>query len=315
MTNFRTQIPIKKERNLIDYTSKILMIGSCFSENIGEKINYFKFNSRVNPFGIFFHPKAIEDFIGNVANERIYTEEAIFSLNEQWHSFEAHSSLSSENKDQLLGKLNAGIRATFSNIYEASHIIFTLGTSWVYRHIESDSIVANCHKVPQKKFLKELMTVEEIVESLEKTLCLIKEINADINIIFTVSPVRHLKDGYTENSRSKAHLITAVQQIIEPRKHIHYFPSYEIMMDDLRDYRFYKSDMLHPNETAISYIWEQFKNTWISEKAFETMLQVDAIQKGLNHKPFNANSEQHQLFLTQLQEKKEELFAKYNISF
>lgn len=313
--NFRTNIQLQKERNQIDYASQLLLIGSCFSENISKKLNYFKFNTYSNPFGILYNPKAIEFLIANAINRTKYTENNIFQLNERWHCFDAHSDLSATNKNELLSNLNAAIELTNKQINKSTHIIITLGTSFVYRFIETDSIVGNCHKVPQKKFLKEILSVKKIIASLENIIVLIKSVNSKVNIIFTVSPVRHLKDGFVENAQSKAHLLSAIHQIIDKRKLLYYFPSYEIMLDDLRDYRFYKNDMIHPNDTAIDYIWEQFLNVWIHENSTSIMGEVDSIQKDLAHKPFNPNSEQHKLFLAKLQTKIQVLKKHHNISF
>ena len=299
--NLQTKIPLKKEpRNLIDYKSNILLIGSCFSENIGNKLAYYKFQSLQNPFGILFHPKAIESFVTDVINERVYTENDLIFKNERWHNFNAHSSLSSSDKNELLNNLNTAISSTNKKLKEVTHIIITLGTSWVYRFIETDSIVANCHKIPQKKFLKELLSVDEITESLEAIIALIKSVNKNAIVLFTVSPVRHLKDGFIENKRSKSHLLSSIHNVIDPRKKTHYFPSYEIMMDELRDYRFYAEDMIHPNKTAINYIWNRFSEVWISNESEKTMKEIETIQKGISHKPFNETSEQHQQFLKNL---------------
>lgn len=311
--NFRTNIQLKPERNQIDYSSKLFLIGSCFSENISKKLKYCKFNTFSNPFGILFNPIAIEQLITNAINEKEYTSQDIFELNERWHCFDAHSDLSAISKEDLLVNLNSEIEATHKNLKQASEIIITLGTAWTYRFIETDTIVGNCHKVPQKKFLKEMLSVEEVTDSLENMCTLIKAINPLAKIIFTVSPVRHLKDGFVENTLSKAHLLAVIHQISDPRNQLYYFPSYEIMFDDLRDYRFYANDMVHPNETAIEYIWEQFKHVWIAEKAFPIMKEVETIQRGLTHKPFNPTSEQHQQFLAKLKEKKEFLFEKHQI--
>lgn len=314
--NLQTKITLKKEtRNPISYNSKILLFGSCFSENIGSKIAYFKFKNTINPFGILFHPIAIETLITSVVNEKIYTEKDVFFHNERWHCYEAHSELSNPSKEDLLLKLNAAITTANTQLEEASHIIITLGTSWTYRLIETDTVVANCHKVPQKKFLKELLPIDEITNSLEAIISLIKSVNNNTEVIFTVSPVRHLKDGFVENTRSKSHLLSAIHQVVAPRNHTHYFPSYEIMMDDLRDYRFYNSDMIHPNETAIEYIWEQFKNTWIHQDSDTVMTEVDSIQKGLSHRPFNENSEQHQKFIVNLDLKIYNLREQHSITF
>ncbi len=306
--DFRTQITIKtQEHNQIDYASKIVLFGSCFSKNISQKLAHFRFQHFANPFGILFHPNAIEANITNAINKKIYTENDLFFYNERWHCFEAHSSLSDTSKESLLNHLNTAITTTHQQLENASHILITLGTAWVYRFVESDTIVANCHKIPQKQFLKELRSVEEIKENLQAIIEMIRSINKKTSIIFTVSPVRHLKDGFIENTQSKSHLISAVHQVVEPRKRSHYFPSYEIVLDDLRDYRFYKEDMIHPNQTAIDYIWQQFSTIWISESAQRTMQEVTVIQKGLSHRPFNKNSEQYRTFLINLEKKMETL--------
>lgn len=311
--NLQTRIPLKQaSKNLIDYNSKLLLFGSCFSENIGNQFSYFKFQSTQNPFGILFHPIAIENLITNAINQKKYTEKDLIYQNEIWHSFDAHSSLSSLDQKEILHNLNSAISATHQQIKDASHIIITLGTSWVYRHIESDKIVANCHKIPQKKFLKELISVDEITESLQAIIALIKTVNTKVDIIFTISPVRHLKDGFIENTQSKSHLITAIHEVIEPRTHTHYFPSYEIMMDELRDYRFYAEDLIHPNKTAINYIWERFLATWFSDETTLTLKEIDTIQKGILHRPFNENSEQHQQFLKNLKLKIEKIQKAYS---
>ena len=303
----QTIISLKKEtKNLIDYNAKIVLFGSCFSENIGNKLAYYKFRSNQNPFGILFHPKAIEHLISNALSKKEYTAADVNLQNERWHCLDAHSALSSSDKNELLNNLNSASSFTNKNVKEASHIIITLGTSWVYRFIETNKIVANCHKIPQKKFLKELLSVDEITASLKQIISLIQSVNATATIIFTVSPVRHLKDGFIENTQSKAHLITAIHNILN-NKAVSYFPSYEIMMDELRDYRFYAEDMVHPNKTAINYIWGKFYETWFSEDSKKTMLQVEAIQKGIVHRPFNINSEQHQQFLKNLELKKQKL--------
>ena len=309
----QTKVSIKQAtKSCIDYQSKILMLGSCFSDNIGNKLNYFKFQTSQNPFGILFHPVAIENLVTNAINQKKYTEEDLIYHNEIWHSFDAHSSLSSLDKNEIINHLNSAITSTNKKLEEASHIVITLGTSWVYRHIESDKIVANCHKIPQKKFLKELLSIDEITEILASLIALIKSVNKNVSILFTVSPVRHLKDGFIENTQSKSHLITAIHQIIDERKSTYYFPSYEIMMDELRDYRFYNEDMIHPNKTAINYIWERFVSTWFSEDSKPTMATIDTIQKGILHRPFNENSEAHLKFLEKLQTQQNALVKQFS---
>ena len=298
----QTKIPlVKQSKNQIDYNSNVLLFGSCFSENIGKKLDYFKFQNLQNPFGILFHPKAIETLISNAIKNKAYSEEDVFLNNEQWHCFDAHSKLSNTSKEDLIFYLNSEIKLTSEAIQNSTHIIITLGTAWVYRDIKTDSIVANCHKVPQKQFSKELLSVQEITNSLKNILSLIKSINNDASVVFTVSPIRHTKDGFVENTQSKAHLITAIHQVINNKSF--YFPSFEIMMDELRDYRFYNEDMIHPNQVAINYIWDKFKTVWVSDESLKTMKDVDVVQKGLQHKSFNPKSQVHQQFLQNLDAK------------
>ncbi|MEH6705068.1 MAG: GSCFA domain-containing protein [Galbibacter orientalis] len=299
----QTQIPLKPLENSIDYNAKVFLMGSCFVENIGEKFSYYKFQSLVNSFGIIFHPKAIENLISRIIQQKKFTKEDVFFLNERWHCFEVHSVLSNPSEEIFLNKLNEILEESFSFLKTASHIVFTLGTAWGYENKESANLVANCHKVPQKNFNKVLFNAIEIEASLKIITRLIKEINPEAAIQFTVSPVRHLKDGFIENQRSKAHLITAIHQIIEKDTSISYFPSYEIMMDELRDYRFYAEDMIHPNKTAINYIWEKFKETAVASSCTNTMKEVEKIQSGLSHRPFNTESDEFKKFQEKLQQK------------
>ena len=312
---FRTQIPISKSNHPLDYNSKIVSLGSCFAENMGDKFQYFKFQNTINPFGIIFNPVSIEKIIQKAINTALFTEKDIFFNNERWHCFDVHSDFSNSNKEDLLASLNALIRSTNQQLAQSTHIIITYGTSWIYRNIESDSIVANCHKVPQKQFKKELLSVAEIEKSVANTIKLIHGVNPNCTIIFTVSPVRHIKDGFVENQVSKSNLISALYSVLHlppPGMKGAYFPSYEIIMDELRDYRFYTEDMLHPNQVAIDYIWKRFMETTISETAFPTMEEVGRIQKSLSHKPFNPDSDSHLKFESKVREKITKLESQYS---
>ena len=301
--NFRTQISISKSNHPIDYNSRVVSLGSCFAENIASKFDYYKFQNEVNPFGIIFNPVSIEKIIERVIQKNHFTEKDIFFHNDLWHSFEVHSELSQPNKEVFLNTLNLLIDSTFLEIKEASHIVITYGTSWIYKSNASQSVVANCHKVPQKAFQKALLSIEIIEESIQNTVALIQSINPEVQFIFTISPVRHLKDGFVENQLSKSHLISALHSSIFHLPSSIYFPSYEIIMDELRDYRFYSEDLLHPNQLAIDYIWERFVQTNITEDVYPLMEEIRSIQKSLLHKPFNPESESHQKFLKQLQQK------------
>lgn len=300
---FSTKIPIPEGNLKIDYNSKIVSLGSCFAVNMGEKFNYFKFQNTINPFGILFHPLALEKTIEFGLFSKLFTEDDIFFFNERYHSFDAHSDLSSDTSSALRQKLYDASRAMGNGLIKATHVIITLGTAWIYRFKETDTIVANCHKVPQNEFGKELLSVDAIAQSLQNIITLINNHNPEAAIIFTVSPVRHIKDGFTENQWSKANLISAVHQTInnQPKTtNCSYFPSYEIMMDELRDYRFYAPDMIHPSQVAIDYIWQRFTESWIDTIAQQTMKLVDNVQKSLLHRPFNTESDSHKKFLENL---------------
>lgn len=311
---FRTQIPISKTNNPIDYNSKVISIGSCFAENMAEKFDYFKFQNTTNPFGIIFNTVSIEKIISRIIKEEFYTEKDVFFFNERWHCFEVHSDLSNSDRQELLETLNKAISETNKQLKDASHIIITYGTSWIYRNLESDQIVANCHKVPQKQFSKELLSVDVSQKSIQNTIDLIQVLNPNINFIFTISPVRHIKDGFAENQLSKSHLFAALHSVLQAtiyNSQSNYFPSYEIMMDELRDYRFYSEDMLHPNQVAIDYIWHKFSENYIAENSILTMQEISEIQKSLRHRSFNPESEQHLKFLAKLHQKISNIEAKW----
>ncbi|NAY92209.1 GSCFA domain-containing protein [Muricauda sp. JGD-17] len=295
----QTHVPLKRTDNPIAYSSKIFLVGSCFVKNIGGKLDYFKFQTLQNPFGILFHPLAVEKLIHRAVYSHNYQKSEVFERDGTWYCFDAHSDIRGQSEKQLLEKLDEGLRLTREWLQTATHIIITLGTAWVYEHSAGNSVVANCHKVPQKQFSKKLLSADGVQVSLENSIKNVEEINPHVQFIFTVSPVRHLKDGFAENQQSKAHLIAAIHSVLSSRvqsRNLLYFPAYEIMMDELRDYRFYEKDMVHPNGLAVDYIWEKFKSTWIDSEIYELMDEVDTIQKGLQHRPFNPESEQHQKF-------------------
>ncbi len=301
--------PIKRSRQNppINYSSKVLLLGSCFAQNMGAKLEYYKFQQCTNPFGILFHPVAIEKLITRAVNHTWFTSKDVFLQNEQWHCFLAHSKLSNTSEEDLISALNSALEKLRFSLLEASHVVFTFGSAWVYKHLEKDTIVANCHKVPQKEFVKQLLSPDDVSDVLLGIETKLRTINPTCSIINTVSPVRHIKDGLLANSRSKAHLIAGVQEIVSPEKLNHYFPSYEIMMDELRDYRYYKEDLIHPNQTAIHLIWEKFLSSWVASETFEIQKKIAVIQNGLLHIPFNENSKAHIHFKKDLETKISEI--------
>lgn len=262
---------------------------------MAEKFDYFGFRHMVNPFGILFSPDAMEKVLRFAVSHKTFAEADLFFHDERWHCFDAHSDLSG-TKEDVISALNDAVSLLRNCVTEASHVIITLGTAWVYRHTVTDVLVANCHKVPQRDFTKELRSVEDVTTSVRAMMAHIRQLRPEAHLLFTISPVRHIKDGFVENQRSKAHLIAGLHEALSDATHASYFPSYELMMDELRDYRFYASDLLHPNELAVSYIWERFTETWMAPEALPIMEEVDAIRKGLAHRPFNPESDAHRRF-------------------
>ena len=313
----QTKIPLKPvENDAIDYHSKILLIGSCFSEHMGNKFAQLKFNCLSNPFGILFHPKAIENLLQRSLRKSYYSAEDFIHNNELYHCFDAHSNLSQPSSKNLEEHLNTQLDTTAAFCADASHVVLTFGTAWVYHHVERNLLVANCHKLPQGHFKKMLLSVDAIQNSILNSCRILRELNPEVHVILTVSPVRHLKDGFVENSRSKAHLLAALHQVAETEAQISYFPSYELLMDELRDYRFYKSDMLHPNTLAIAYIWDKFKQVWWAKDTVKISEEIQLLLKGLAHKPMHKTSKAHQTFIVDLQNKIERFKLKYpHISF
>lgn len=306
----QTTLSVTRAEHPIDYSSKILLMGSCFAEHIGDKLEYYQFQTYGNPLGIFFHPEAIAAFLERIVQNKVYTEEDVFEHQEQWHCYEAHSRLSQNSREGLLGDLNRQLEISSRTLENATHIFLTLGTAWGYRFKDTGQWVANCHKVPQKYFSKELMMVSDVEACLHKIGGFIRKLNPKVQLVYSVSPVRHLKDGFIENQRSKAHLISAVHQLVQEGEAL-YFPAYEILMDELRDYRYYSEDMVHPSTQAIEYVWEKFCRVWIADCAADVMKEVGEIRKGLAHRPFNPDSKAHKDFRKALEKRITELQEEY----
>ncbi len=307
---FTTQIPIKESNRKIDYSSKVVSLGSCFADNISGKFNHYQFQNTVNPFGTIFQPLALAKIIRFAVAQKTFAPADTFHHNEIWHSFDAHSSLSDTNQQQLIATLNEATTRLHAALSAATHLVITLGTAWAYKHNENGDYVANCHKVPQREFSKELLSIARIAESLEDIIASVQSVNPSCYTIFTVSPVRHIKDGFVENQRSKAHLIAALHHTLASASAA-YFPSYEIMMDELRDYRFYAEDLIHPNKTAVDYIWERFKETNIDEHAYAVMDKVNSIRNGLAHRPFNPDTTQHRAFLEHIRNEMDNMQSEF----
>ena len=310
---FSTVVPIDEALIKIDYDSKIVSLGSCFAVNMSQKFKRFQFKAEANPFGILFHPLAIQRLLEYTITNYEFSSKDVFLYNEIWSCFDAHSDMNELEEDEIIENLNSTIVEFSKSLKEASHVFLTFGTAWVYERKEDRKVVANCHKVAQDVFEKRLLSYDEILQSYHEITRLIHELNPNAQIVFTVSPVRHIKDGFVGNQRSKAHLIGALHQFLEENKDVRcfYFPAYELVMDELRDYRFYDQDMLHPNQLAIDYIWERLLESFVSLETMMIMKKVEEVTKAMEHKPFNPTSQQHLKFMDSLIDKIDYLLDRY----
>ena len=290
-----TEIKIEREAD-ISYESRIMMFGSCFSENMGEKLSQLKFNVSNNPLGILFNPCSILQTIERIASQNPFVLEDLFCSDGVWNSFHLHSKFAQLDAETYLENANHQLVLSHEFMRNATHLFITLGTAWVYEYADNGLIVANCHKEPSERFIRKRLSEEDATQTLQKIIETVQTINPNISVTFTVSPIRHWKDGAHGNQISKATLLLAIDNILRKNPSVHYFPAYEIMMDELRDYRFYAEDLIHPNELAIEYIWEKFRDSRISPETEEEMKEVRKIVDALNHRPFNPQSEGYQTF-------------------
>lgn len=288
----------------------MLLTGSCFTENIGAKLKQFKFGVLENPNGILFNPVSIAQSVQSYIHNKQYTEADLFYQNESWNSWQHHTRFSHPDKESCLQRINHSQQTAHGFLKNANWLLVTVGSAFVYA-LDSGGVVANCHKVPTDKFSKRLLGTDEIKRVLEEMLASLFAFNPGVNVIFTISPVRHLRDGFVENNRSKAALIQAIHQLTDDDERLLYFPAYELVIDDLRDYRFYAEDMVHPNYAATNYVWEKFISTCIDETSQALMKEINVINAARSHKPFNPASGQHKKFLQHNLERVQQLESKY----
>ncbi len=289
---FRTEIEVAPWQQKIEYGDTVVCLGSCFASNIGERLAERKFSVSVNPTGILFNPASIARMVERIEAKKLVTKDDVFQSNGRWLSFDFHSSLSGATLGEAVDVINRQIASSHELLKRANCLIITLGTAWVYRLSSSDKVVANCHKQPHSAFRRELMSVAEIVDSLERIISC-----TTAHIVLTVSPIRHLGEGLADNSLSKALLRVAVEEFrLRHAERVSYFPSYEIMLDDLRDYRFYGDDLVHPTKMAVDYITERFFEAALSTEAKQKMEEVTKIINAANHRAQNPHSEQHRVF-------------------
>lgn len=307
---FRTEVTIEKGDFEINHQSKILFLGSCFAENIGNMLEKSRFRTDINPFGILYNPLSVKKSIEYLLSNKQFTMGDLVRNEGIWHSFAHHGRFSGENAEEVLTAINNRIQFSTQFLLDSYYLFITLGSAWVYFLKSTGDVVSNCHKFQNSIFDRTLISVETIVNELFEVLTLLLQHNPKLKIIFTVSPVRHWKDGANGNQLSKASLLLAISALQKKMPQISYFPAYELVIDDLRDYRFYADDLLHPNTQAVEYIYEKFAACYFSKQTNELNEEILSIERGKAHKPFNPNTENHQLFLQKLNTKIENLERK-----
>lgn len=282
---FRTEVDIKESQKKIEVEDRIFSIGSCFASEMSDLFQQGQLQTISNPFGTIFNPFSINNAVKRLHDAKFYHEEELITFNDEFISLDHHTSFDTRYVHQTLQKINSGLEEGNSFLQKSNWVIITYGSSFIYEFTPKNKLVANCHKIPQKFFEKRLLTFQELTDSVYNTILNLKDICPDdVQILFTVSPVRHTKDGMIENQLSKSKLITAIHEMIDELDYCHYLPVYEILMDDLRDYRFYKEDMIHPNNQAINYIFEKFGNAYFSDETKDFIKENFKIYKALEHK-------------------------------
>jgi GSCFA family len=299
----------------IKYEDRILLTGSCFTEHIGNSLGNLKFNILQNPNGILFDPRSVAFSLVSYVHNKQYTTDDLFFMNELWHSWQHHSIFSDMDKYECVRKINDAQAKAHAFLKQADWLIITLGSSFSY-HLKEPALphhggVANCHRAPAQWFNKHMMTIEEIIIALDNCIHQLFRFNSSLKIIFTVSPVRHIRDGVTENNRSKARLIEVVHHLVNKFDRIYYFPAYELVIDVLRDYRFYDIDLVHPNYQATQFVLDKFMQIFVHEESQKLAEEIMKIVIARKHKPFQPETEAHKKFRQSNYEKVQAICERY----
>lgn len=308
---FRTKIELQNFQPAIGHNEKIMMLGSCFTENIGERLTRGMFDVDINPFGTLYNPASIAQSVDRLLEGHEFAKEELFEYQGTWHSFAHHSRFSSSNPDTALERINERFRNAADNLRQARHLIVTFGTAFVFSLEENGEIVANCHKLPAARFRRTRLSVDEIVETWTALLHRLLKVNPDLYVTFTVSPIRHLADGAHGNQLSKSTLLLAVDRLMEAIPQCRYFPSYEIQLDELRDYRFYAADMTHPSEVAVDYIYTRFSEACFSDSARQAAADCEKLYRQLHHRPLTDNAEAIARFKASTEKLRRQLLDRY----
>lgn len=312
---FRTTIEANRWPFNLDHNQKIISVGSCFSEHIGQKLQHSKFNIVIHPFGQQYNPAAIAIGLRTLMNDKEFDKTDLVQQDGLFHSLAHHGSFSGTNETEVLYHINHKRKVATNQLRQAKTLIVTFGTAHVFRWKATGAIVSNCHKIPASKFEQEILSPKEIVEDWTLLLQELKQFNPLLNVVATVSPVRYFAFGHYENSVSKAHLFTAIYELQKTQNDLLYFPAYELVIDDLRDYRFYNEDMLHPSAQAIDYVWQQLKMAACTPETLQLIDKITAIQQASLHRPRQPQSEQHRQFCASQLQQIAALESKYHFDF
>lgn len=299
--NLQTKITIAAPDFSIDYNSKLMMLGSCFAENMGSKFSYYKFDVDVNPCGIIYNPLSVANVLRLIIDGKRFEKEDLRENAGKWVSLYHHGAFSSSDPDECLHRINERLEKATGELRSLDLLVITWGTAWVYKHVRENMVVSNCHKIPSQEFERYRLSVEDIVTEYVQLIGRLREINPGLRVLFTVSPIRHWKDGAHGNQLSKATLLLAIDQLREKLDYLYYFPAYEIVLDELRDYRFYADDMLHVSGFTVDYIWERFLYSFISPDVLGLMNRIGRINKGVAHRPFDPKSGDYQRLVKKMQ--------------
>ncbi len=309
--DFILPFSVKKPLCRVGLRQPLLLMGSCFTEAVGAKLAERRFDALINPHGILYNPISLSEALTDYRENKKYGPKDIFQFNETWRSYKHHGKFSGTSADACINNINPLIEKAHGQIKKGGWLVITFGSAFIYRHKKTDQWVGNCHKIPSAEFDKELLSKEEIAAEWKKQIAALQKLNPALNIIFTVSPVRYVRDGLIENNRSKGILIDAAHTLVEQHDNCFYFPAYELVIDVLRDYRFYTEDMVHPNEAGVNYVWEKFVESFCDDKTKKFIEEYEPLLKGLQHRPFQEDTQAHKKFKADLVEKIKALDEKY----
>ena len=304
---FRTELNISDKQLTIGYSDKMMLMGSCFSDSIGKILTTSQFQTLVNPFGTVFNPLIICKLLIKAIDQVSYTPDGLLRNNDLFFHYDLHSSFSNKNSEKFIKKVNKQLQKTRNFLMNADFLILTFGSSIGYYLKSNDQIVGNCHKVPASEFTKKMIPQEDFDHAFTELLTKLKSLNPSIKVILTISPVRHTKEGLVNNSLSKAKLLNMSNSLVSKYNWLSYFPSFEIMMDDLRDYRFYEKDLIHPNEVAVDYIFQKFSDWAFDDQAISQLKRVRKVNAAINHKSQQPRSDHHKAFISRIIEDIEQL--------